>query len=43
MLIQGATFIPESRVRYLNLKGIDAFVKILSQWRKKEGGRNLDP
>ena len=26
----------------MNLKGIDAFVKILSQWRRKEG-KNLDP
>ena len=26
----------------MNLKGIDAFVKILSQWRRKDG-KNLDP
>ena len=30
------------QLSYLNLKGIDAFVKILSQWRRKEG-KNLDP
>ena len=28
---------------YLNLKGIDAFVKILSQRRRKRKDKNLDP
>ena len=30
----------ESQLSHLNMKGIDAFVKILSQWRRKEGNFN---
>ena len=41
--ILGGFFLRNSTKSYLNMEGIDLFVKILSKSRRKEGGQNLDP